>query len=308
MFPELVSLYEVTQKAYLEKQMQSSMGEFSRILCIHALYHQTWQVKFYLQRPLNVWIPTAEKQSVEKIRQSQPTWLPGIPSFSKWRNSACDVLDILHWHANSVIGAASGMEHPTVLHLHLARVVLLTPFQEILDLAQSLVRLPPTGRDLENIKNLMSHIRRWALEDQYKARLAMIHAGVLFWHVRRYSTDAFYEPSAVHLATLALWAYATFARQFTNSDADNSDDHLPDYMQLDRPADDELVQLFVKRGSVMRAQITGVGNICSEKGPTKLLIEGKRLLGGLKRWNIARQLAIELGKLLDIGSDTLSPK
>lgn len=274
------------------------MGEFSRILCIHALFRRTWDVETYFQKPLTAWSPTAERQDFEMIENSLPLWLPGIPTYAKWRNSACDVLDILHWHANSVIGAASGMEHPTVLHLHLARVVLLTPFREIVKLAHILTGETSSNPETD-VAKLKKHIQRWALDDQYKARLAMIHAGVLFWHVRRYSTDAFYEPSSVFLATLALWAYGTFAPKTPPDNPDGDEGHFPNSIQLDRPADDELVQLFVKRGTVMKANITGVGNLCSEKGPGRVLVEGRKLLGGLRRWGIGRVLVGVLSALIE---------
>lgn len=281
--------------------MQSSMGEFSRILCIHALFRRTWDVETYFQKPLAVWSPTADRQDINIVENSLPLWLPGIPTVSKWRNSACDVLDILHWHANSVIGAASGMEHPTVLHLHLARVVLLTPFREIVQLGQLLAEEHENSSSLEEIVRLKKHVQRWALDDQYKARLAMIHAGVLFWHVRRYSIDAFYEASSVFLATLALWAYGTFAPKTPVNDADVDESPFPSSMQLDRPADDELVQLFVKRGSVMKANITGVGNLCQDKGPGRVLLEGRKILGGLKRWGIRATLMSTLSALIERG-------
>jgi hypothetical protein len=244
-----------------------------------------------------------------------PVWLPGIQTYSKWRNSACDCLDILHWHANSVIGAASGMEHPTVLHLHLARVILLTPFRQIVQLAHLMTNeSPPTSEELD-IPTLKNHIQRWALEDQHKARLAMIHAGVLFWHVRRFSADAFYEPSSVFLGTLALWAYGTFAArtsplpqpqgdsqspQAGNNDDEEAESLFPTSMQLDRPADDELVQLFVKRGASMKANITGVGNLCSAKGPVRVLVEGRNLLAVLKTWGERRRGIRVLSALIEV--------
>jgi hypothetical protein len=311
------SLHDTIQLAYIEKRLQSSTGEFSRILCVHALFHRTWEVEKYFKQPLTLWTPTAEKQDIKTIESSLPTWLPGNPTYSKWRNSACDCLDILHWHANSVIGAASGMEHPTVLHLHLARVILLTPIQQILDLTKLLTdtSAPPNK---PRVVSLRSHIQRWALEDQHKARLATIHAGVLFWHVRRYSSDAFYEASSVLLATLSLWAYGTFAphtppkRTNANnttspgsppqdSDQDGEATSLfPTSIQLDRPADDELVQLFVKRGQSMRANITGVGNLCSAKGPLRVLNEGQNLLKGLKIWGEGRGGIARLRKLSEV--------
>jgi len=317
------------------------MGEFSRILCIHALFRRTWEVESYFKQPLTLWKPTAEKQDISTVSSSTPIWLPGIPTYAKWRNSACDCLDILHWHANSVIGAASGMEHPTVLHLHLARIILLTPYQKIMHLAMLLTSDPTTTSKSQHkqlISKTKQHIKRWVLEDQHKARLAMIHAGVLFWHVRHYSTDAFYEPSSVFLATLALWAYGTFAAHTsplrpqtvsqpqsnlldqaqnaetpktspsiytTNPDPDpdedaDADSLFPTSMQLDRPADDELVQLFVKRGASMRANITGVGNLCSVKGPVRILGEGRNLLAGLRAWGDRRRAVGVLGGLIEV--------
>ncbi len=307
------SLHAVIQLAYIEKRIQSSTGEFSRILCIHALFRRTWEVETYFKQLLSLWTPTAEKQNINSISRSTPVWLPGIQTYSKWRNSACDCLDILHWHANSVIGAASGMEHPTVLHLHLARVILLTPFRQIIQLAHLMTSqpLPTPVVDELDINVTRKHIQHWALEDQHKARLAMIHAGVLFWHVRRYSTDAFYEPSSVFLATLALWAYGTFAArtcplphpdspQGQTADDAEAESPFPTSMQLDRPADDELVQLFVKRGASMRANITGVGNLCSVKGPVRVLVEGRNLLAGLKRWGESRRGIRALSALIEV--------
>lgn len=252
-----------------------------------------------------MWEPTAEKENVENLERDVPVWLPGIPTYSKWRNSACDCLDILHWHANSVIGAARGMEHPTVLHLHLARVILLTPFREIVRLADLITQ--NSASEIE-IKNIKSHIKRWVIEDQYKARLAMIHAGVLFWHIRHYSVNAFYEPSSVFLATLALWAYGHFAVPTSRDGSKEPDDKnereaaqrlYPTTMQLDRPADDELVQLFVRRGDTMKANIIGVGNLCSKKGNVRMLIEGKKLIAGLQRWGGSRNMERTLEALVE---------
>jgi hypothetical protein len=302
------SLHAAIQLAYIEKRVQSSTGEFSRILCIHALLRRTWEVETYFKQPLTLWTPTAEKQDIKSISRLMPVWLPGIQTYSKWRNSACDCLDILHWHANSVIGAASGMEHPTVLHLHLARVILLTPFRQITQFAHLMTgEALPTSEEELDLSTLRKHIQRWVLEDQHKARLAMIHAGVLFWHVRRYSADAFYEPSSVFLATLALWAYGTFAAHTSlpqgespQAEDDEAESLFPTSMQLDRPADDELVQLFVKRGASMRANITGVGNLCSGKGPVRVLVEGRNLLAGLKRWGESRKGVRMLSALIEI--------
>jgi hypothetical protein len=189
------------------------------------------------------------------------------------------------------------MEHPTVLHLHLARVILLMPFRDIVKLANLMTdeKEPNTADQLSTVRK---RVQRWALQDQYKARLAVIHAGVVFWHVRRYSTNAFYEASSVFLATLALWAYGAFAqhtREMPREDEEPSD--YPTSIQLDRPADDELVQLFVSRGTMMTPCITGAGNITSVKGPERVLLEGSKLLANLRVWRISRNHRVLLTRL-----------
>jgi hypothetical protein len=62
--------------------------------------------------------------------------------------------------------------------------------------------------------------------------------------------------------------------------SDFDDDGEPTFIRLDRPNDDEMVQLFVRSGrpSAMRAHITGVGDICSPQGPVKVLREGRKIL------------------------------
>ncbi|KAI9737326.1 MAG: hypothetical protein M1834_009479 [Cirrosporium novae-zelandiae] len=320
------TLYEATESIYVEKKLQSTMGEFSRILLIHALFRRMWEVETYLRQPLSRWSPTAEKQVKSPVSQSDSIWLPAIPLFAKWRNSTCDCLDILHWSANSVIGATSGMEHPTVLHLHLARVILLTPFRQILNLALFTVGETSRSNELDVLQDRL-HVQRWATQDQYKARLAMIHAGVIFWHLRHYSANGFYEAPSIVLASLALWAYGTFAQTTTSArindnptnpndtspqpppqspsppsspDSDPPSD-LPTLVQLDRPTDDELVQLFVQRGDKMRAIITGVGNLCSAKGPERVLLEGVKLLNSLVRyWGCSRRGLVVLTRLADV--------
>lgn len=293
-YPEVGSLNSALQRLYVEKTLLPVTGEFSRILLIHGLFRRLWEVESYLKHPLSQWTPTAQKQSAEALAKSSPVWLPSIPTYSQWRNSACDCLDILHWSANASIGTASGIEHPTVLHLHFARVVLLTPHKQIVTLAKHLANIEHS--DKSNQQNQI--IRRWALQDQYKARLAMIHAGVLFWHIRRYSASGFYEPASLAIATLTLWAFSAFSdptrlsngveptSRETSSNQENpgEEDSVCDIILLDRPTDDELVQQFVREGHKMRANMNGVGDLYGKHGPERVLVEGRKLLLGLSSW------------------------
>ncbi|OKL56172.1 hypothetical protein UA08_08491 [Talaromyces atroroseus] len=298
---ENLSLYSATEVLFIEKRLVSNIGEFGHTLLLHALYQRLWEVSDYFQSPLTCWNPNAARQSREAaIPSSDAVWLPGIPMYSKWRNSACDCLDTLHWFANGTIAKAAGLEHSTVLHLHTARIVLLVPFQEIRNLATSLADgTVPWDNGLER-SPAWQHARRWVRHDQYKARLAIVHAGSVLWYVRRYSTNAFHEPIAVFLATLTLWAYGLCIydpcgtqRKSPTADVELEGlqpqqrpsicepDLAPTFIHLDRPCDDEIVQLFVREGQTMSGNVTGVGDICSLHGPSRILKEGIRILSSL---------------------------
>ncbi|KAE8372645.1 C2H2 type zinc finger domain protein [Aspergillus bertholletiae] len=303
---EEISLYDAVLTLYIEKKLVANIGEFGHILLVHALYHRMWEVGDYFRRPLSFWNPTAKKQPREAAIPSGSVWLPGIPSYSRWRNSACDCLDILHWAANSAIAKASGLEHPTVLHLHEARIILLVPFQEIKTLVTSLATEKVRwGAHQQTIE--WHYILRWIKHDQYKARLAVIHAGASLWHVRRYSTDAFHEPLAVFLAILTLWAYGmchslVFPDIRSRGGADGNLPSEPTFFHIDRPCDDELVQIFVRGGQAMKGNVTGVGDICAPEGPRRILQLGCETLTGLTSWGISRRFIAILTRLGDLMS------
>ncbi|OQE10169.1 hypothetical protein PENVUL_c004G09538 [Penicillium vulpinum] len=300
------SLYDAVHILYIEKRVVSGIGEFSHILLIHALYHRMWEVGDYFRRPLSFWNPTAKKQSCETAIPTGSVWLPGIPSYSKWRNSACDCLDILHWTANSTVAKAAGLEHPTILHLHAARLLLLTPFREIRSLATSLAtekkRWSKRHQSLE-----WQYIWRWMKHDQYKARLSIIHAGVTLWHIRRYSTNAFHEPVAAFIAVLTLWAYGSCHPHTSHESTPHFQGRAepvlePSFVHLDRPCDDELVQLFVREGHAMRGNVTGVGDICGTEGPERMLRVGCEIISGLTAWSISKKFVAILTRLADLTS------
>ena len=303
--PAPPALQEALQHLYIEKKLPRDRGEFARIIIIHGLYHRLWEVSLYFSNPLSAWEPTARRQDSVETLPKQPVWLPSISTFAKWQNSTCDALDILHWQANATIGQASGFEHPTVLHLHFARVVLLAPCSDLINIAKSAGN-PEANKTLSDAS--IHNVRRWAVQHHYKARLAAVHAGVLFWHVRRYSADAFYESPSVALAALLLWAFGTYAPSRssnrsavnnasrphdsmnvdstaeTRNGAEEIDGPVSDIILLDRPTDDELVQQFIRRGHEMQAHITGVGNLYTAKAPQRVLDQACKLLSTLSPW------------------------
>ncbi|CZT48940.1 uncharacterized protein RSE6_09711 [Rhynchosporium secalis] len=309
---EIPSLLVALESLYKKKIVDPDVSEFGKIMLIHGLYHRTWEVARYHKDTLSNWIP-----SVPGTRAASPTtqdpiteWLPRNPIFSKWRNSACDCLDVLHWSANSYVAQRAGIEHPTILHLHLARLLLLTPVSTIQSLSSLILQNSRSNSVSQETLQAQYHedrseVLRWFIQDQYKARLALVHAGAIFWHVRRYSHDSMLEPFAVLLSTLVVWAYATSSQAIDqqqrqglaktgNSRQDqgnldlsrsqqsskDSEDDLVDlpFINLDRLCDDELIQIYVLHGSRMKGFMAGIGDICKEGAVVKILREGARII------------------------------
>ncbi|KIX06277.1 uncharacterized protein Z518_04252 [Rhinocladiella mackenziei CBS 650.93] len=400
---ETPSLCAALEILYNKKTVDPAYSELSQTLLIHALYQRTWEVGTHIKQPLSEWVPTGKARGFLNTPTKDNFWLPLYPLYANWRNSACDCLDVLHWQASSIVAKASGVEHGVILHLHLARIILLTPFQEIQDLLFSLIGKVGNSskasfyvhdgsyqpRNSAKLPQIRKITWRWLREDQHKARLAMVHAGSVFWYVRRYSATSFFEPVAVYLATLVLWTYGSYKSaalerdaaaanqkpeggpsgpdagaaiqpsrmerkehpvlfinnaashpekssgplnqphsasmsplegqptdsQWTsasgsgnpppqNADSDSeestsSSDEQPEFIHLDRPCDDEMVQHFVRNGHNMSGHMSNVGDIC--KTPQKVLLEGAKLLRTrLACWGVSREYYDILTKLAEL--------
>ena len=366
------SLCAALEEVYAKKAINPALSELSQILLINALFQRTWEVGTHIKQPMSEWVPTGKARGFLNTPTKDNFWLPLYPLYANWRNSACDCLDVIHWQASADVAKASGVEHDLVLHLHLARIILLTPFQEIQDLLLSLIGKVGDSsrasfyvhdgsyqpRNQAKLPQIRKITWRWLREDQHKARLAMIHAGSVFWHVRRYSSTSFYEPFAVYLASVVLWTYASYksaalerdaqaanskpvggpsgpdsdlsvvqpARVEWNvtrhdvgqqmqqsptsdsksrerpsdseSDSESSSDQ-PEFIHLDRPCDDEMVQHFVRNGHNMSGHMSNVGDIC--KMPQKVLLEGAKLLRTrLSCWGVSREYYDILTKLAEL--------
>ncbi|KAG8356174.1 hypothetical protein FVEN_g5993 [Fusarium venenatum] len=285
------SLSSATSTIFRDRTAKSDLGEFSRILLLHAVYREYSTVNTYCKRPLSSWMPQnnpdhhSEDSSVLTLTESN------------WRNAALDCVDTLHWAANGMIASLLGAEHPTVLHLHFSRVVLLVPREILMTLAkyiESPERVRKMALNQQKALQAEREISKWAQQDGSKARLAVLHCGCFLWHIRRYAKMAFYEPSCVFWAILTLWAYSVYSSKSRRSSDEErsgsvtrrpspdhvkaiSDDENPTFIRLDRPNDDEMVQLFVRAG-VLKAYISGVGDIYAPTAPTRILREGRKIL------------------------------
>ena len=120
---------------------------------------------------------------------------------------------------------------------------------------------------------------------------------MLFRSVRRHSLNSFYEPDAIFLAVLCLWAYgsahsgvqqqpdeASLAAASTNCDTE--EEFVPTLIHLDRPCDDEIVQLFITKGNKITPNITGVGDLCAPEGPARMLKVGCSVLRYARNWDL----------------------
>ncbi|ETN39983.1 uncharacterized protein HMPREF1541_04258 [Cyphellophora europaea CBS 101466] len=302
-----VTLLHALEILYIRKAFPPHLTSLGLLLLIQGIYRKTREVVAEARTLLSSWTPSPEPQAVALHSDHDETWPPSNPTLVKWRNSACDSLDILHWSENSKIATAGGFEAPNTLHLHLARLTILTPVNHL----QSLARAPQHWKvnSTAASQSEISHTRvlQWAVRDQFKARLAVIHAGSIFWHIRRYSTQSMIEAFSVYLATLVIWAYsmtvnimksydkpgeqsqasqtpleaathATMPSDTTDASQDEEEELELSFMNLDRPVDDEMVQNYARYGQKMTAFMFGVGDICAPGAPKKILTAGIRLL------------------------------
>ncbi|CAI0642863.1 unnamed protein product [Colletotrichum noveboracense] len=308
-----VRIHDALSMLYTGKKLPPNVGEFGKIVLTYAVCRRTKDAIYQHQSKLSSWTPTADVAKHSEEELVEETWPPSLPILSRWRNSACDCLDLLHWNANAIIAKAGGWEHPALLHLHLSRLILLTPINQMRTLAVA-ASLGTFGRsvDKSKVEIARTSIAKWAINDQYKARLSIIHAGALLWHIRRYSIKNVLEPFAIFASTLVIWSYSTMmlflnqhnaaltqipgtsrgehsrdgfmASQASPNDTggagDESEEPEPKFLHLDRPCDDEMVQTYVKLGHRMSGHVAKVGDICHEGAPKKILREGIRMLTG----------------------------
>lgn len=354
-FQDMPRLSSATATLFREKQVMTELGQFGRVVLLHSVYREIFQLRDCFARPLGNWVPSIQQlapENSDSLASPSVSDRRGRNLLNSWRNAALDCVDVLHWAANGTIALQAGAEHPTVLHLHLSRTILLAPFDRFQTLADSVVSFaqdasPSRVLDAasrQQVVNAERDILKWAQRDQCKARLAVLHSGCLFWHIRRYSCRAFYEPMAVFLATLTIWAYSSYASRIAGdvqdsangagySDKDEGDNRsprednpqdantprlplddedtepAPSFIHLDRPNDDEMVQAFVRFGTstAMRANITGVGDIYSAKGPARILKEGSKILATVSSaWGRTERLASVLEVLERVSSGRMT--
>ncbi|KAF5647807.1 transcription factor ZMS1 [Fusarium tjaetaba] len=321
---------EVTLELWRDLKSQHSTNLFATIVIIHMLVHRRWNANEYLADALRD-MPQGNQPNF--IHAPERRYLGSVPEYIKWRNQCCDCLDVLHWEALSLSAKAEGLEDPVLLHLHLARLSLLVPVQDLLTFAaqntlSGIVHMTPSSLYRHGTSSLgpRQTIKIWATQDRYKARLAVIHAGAVLWHVRRYSSDSIVEPFSLFLASLVLWAYGqtsnirkvyesacTIAQSPLSDNEDSMSPstttqgslgshaigdnmsrrrRMPRTMQLDRPMDDELVQYFIRSGEDLRLPLEGVDDLCATKGPLQILQEVSSLLMEQhKPWGISETYA-----------------
>ncbi|KAI1067894.1 hypothetical protein LB507_010566 [Fusarium sp. FIESC RH6] len=334
------TVLEALHLLYMKKQQPSNLTEFGNVVMIYAVCQRTKEATYQYQTPLSRWTPVANVEPCPESVTVAESWPPNVDIITRWRNSACDCLDILHWKANGKAANAGGSEHPTILLLHLSRLYILAPCKHLQTVATSaaLFRDSNETRDTVEYSEACKHLHLWANVDQYKARLSIVHAGALIWHVRRYSRNGFMEPHAVYLATLLIWAYSVFATPPTDSgflqnhdgpnsrqnptnqvprssddagtptEYDDEEEPEPKFIHLDRPCDDEIVQTFIRVGHKMQGYMQRVGNICSSGAPSRILKEGVRLLSYTQTKQNAWGIEISFSQSLTSLSDATSSK
>ncbi|RGP76923.1 transcription factor [Fusarium longipes] len=156
------SLASALGSLFRDRTAKSDLGELSRILLLHAVYQEYSTVNTYCKRPLSTWMPQDNPD-----RRSEDGSMVNLAD-SNWRNAALDCVDTLHWAANATIASLLGAEHPTVLHLHFSRVVLLVPRKTLITLAKYMAAPDSERRVAANQRKAVQaerEISEWAQQD-----------------------------------------------------------------------------------------------------------------------------------------------
>ncbi|KAF5582647.1 C2H2 transcription factor [Fusarium pseudocircinatum] len=306
-----LTLLEVLQGFTSDRCVYFELTELGHTLLVYGLFHLSRQLRKHLWH-INRF---SDNSATVPLKIVPDQFLPfhdllRLSSWVEWRNQMCDCLDVLHSHANGTTGHAGGFERPIVLHLHLARIILLSPWKEIQLVACFLcgsefgqpVQYGNGAMTEAQYAEMLTAIRVWLSRDEYKMRLAVIHSGGIFWHIRRYSTQKFYEPATLFIAALVLWAFClrnkflsplptdpdtppegSTATPHIKPDEDSDGKAVLDSAEImriyiDRVLDDELVQTLVLGRDPIEVYMSRVGNLDLPEAPVKLLHEAARLL------------------------------
>jgi hypothetical protein len=286
-----MGLIPLLSSIYQQQPLTQELGDFAQTIAVHAVCRRTLEVGSHVLDPLSS-LDAGQQQCGESVRDIY--WLPSDPEYQKWRNKALDCLDTLHWGTHGVIARLQGLEPPVVLHLHMSRLVLLVPYQDVYDLMCEVVSshgsdtsFAHIGKSRSRREDLVAKIWLWISKDHYKSRLAIVHAGAMFWYIRHHGTGNILEPTSLFVASVILWAYGSFVPLLQASTdeqhpvvsrVDTDEQYDPKMIQIDRPCDDELIQIFIRRGNSMQPHMLGVGNICQAGGALGVLKVGAKLI------------------------------
>lgn len=299
------TLQSILQNLYSGQALERDIGDFTRIITTHALCRRVIDVRHHQEEFL--WkIDLGRGPGPHDERQNLET---NQSVYEVWRNSTLDCLDSLHWHAHEVTVQSWGLEPGQVLHLHMARLILLSPLQDIEKLIQLRTANVNTERseavksflrDTRSHEASMTNIARWLRQDYFKARLALVHAGALLWYMRRFSVGSHFEPTAIYMACITIWAYGTYWRLLQNNAqpdlrAADGSLHLPPMIQIDRPCDDELVQTFIRQGNLIPPYMTGVGFVCEAGSAARIpRLSAELMTARCHSWRVCKQYQAKL--------------
>lgn len=280
-----VTFLGVIEMIYTDKQLPPDVGDYAFNILSHAIYHNTVIVLLYGQLAPSLSMPIAVEGDYNQLNPEFDDTASTPPIASKWRNDALSCLDLFLHRAVQKVAENNGVEHSTIMFLHLARQIVLAPTTNFQAFATGMLtaQQPDSGHhDARTFRNTREAVLKWITKDQFKARLTLVTAGKIFWHVRNYSRNSFLEPHAIFLSTLVLWSFCIciqLPEVVAALDESLVDRPTVSFIHLDGPLEDELVQTFAERGHGMNVFVSDVGNLREPGAASKVLLQGIALLG-----------------------------
>lgn len=267
-----------------ERDISPAVGDLARIMIVQAVFATTWSVRRAFNNPLI--------QQLSPLAETPRRWhLQG-----QWRS----MLDTLAAHP-MMADESSTMASTVRCQTHHVTLLVYAPLTELLAFAGAEV----SSSDKKEV--IHQKLLAWVQDDNGRvARRAVLHASIIFNLIRTNSKSAFFEPFALLISTLTIWVYiqlkptldANVQTQIRR--ASISEREKQKTVRLDKPKDEQAMQMWVEDGADLRGHISDVGNIAGPGAGQRLLQVACKMLVEMEAWPLsqgfARVLSILSGK------------
>ena len=282
--PEVPDLHAALCDMKNSRTIPQAVGDLARTMIVQAIFATAWNVRQAFKNPLT--------QHLSPLADTTCRWRLQ----DQWRS----MLDKLAAHP-IMANESSPMAATVRNHTYHVMLLVYAPLTELLAFAGAEV----SSSDKKEV--IHQKLLAWIQDDNGRiVRRAILYASIIFNYIRTSSKSAFFEPFALLISTLTIWVYIQLKPTLeTNVQphiwrASISEREKQKTVRLDKPKDEQMVQMWIEDGAGLRGHISDVGNIMGPGAGQRLLQVACRALLAMEAWPLsqgfARVLSILGGK------------